>query len=163
MFFGKMSSLVILSVGFIIHDLTTNSLPCKGVPETTVGTNTSDPLGDTSYDTCVSPLSYGSKMAKVTLEMFSQTNTMLQVVIAVSKEASCNPPGVVLAAETVEKNLIECTIVDDDNSDVSFRACRYTCICHSCCKFVHIHFYKLHGFRLQNIHSQLCDVQVCFP
>ena len=104
-FFREISSHVILSVGFIIHDLTTNSLPCKGVSETTVGTNTLDLLEDSSYDTCVSPLSHGSKMAKVTLEMFNHTNTILQVVIAVSKEASCNPPGVVVAAETVEKIL----------------------------------------------------------
>ena len=88
---------------------------------------------------------------------------MLHVVTAIYKEASCNPPGVVLAVETIERNLIECILVDDDNSDANFRACRYTCICNSCCTFVHINFYNLKALRLQNIDLQLCDVQVCFP
>ena len=152
----------ILSVGFIIHGLSTSSLPCKGVPEPTVGTSTLDLLEDTSYDTCVAPLSHGSKKAKITLEMFHHTNTMLQVVIAVSKDASCNPPGVVLAVETVGNNLVECTLVDDDNSNVNVKVCSYICHCNSCCAFIHIHFYNLHVFRLQNVNWQLCDIQICF-
>ena len=144
----------------MIHDLTDTPLPCAEVTDTIVTTNT---LEDASYDTCVTPLTHSSNMAKITLEMFGPMNTSLQVVTAVSNEASCNPPGVVLAAETAEKSLVECLEGGDDNSYVDFRVCRYECLCNSSCAFVHIYFYDLHALSLQNTNWQLCDLQICFP
>ena len=101
--------------------LTTQPVPCKGTTSTSDDVSTLDPLEDTDYTTCILPLGQGSKMARVTLEMFNPTQTLLQVVTAISKDASCNPLGVALAAETVDNNFVECTLVDEDNTDVAVR------------------------------------------
>ena len=124
-----------------------------------------DLLEDTSDDTCIAPLRYGPDMSTITLEIFNHTKTVLQVVTAVSKETSCNPPGVVLAAETVDEQLVECALVDEDDTNVNVRVCRYACNClGNCgCAFIHIYFYDLLALGLQNVHWKLCDIQVCFP
>ena len=151
-----------ISDGFRIHGPTTRTLPCKGVPDTPVGGSTSKYLEDTSHDTCIAPLNDGSDRVKITLEILNNTNT-LHVVIAMSNDATCDPPGVILAAETVDEHYVECTLWNDDVTNVNVRLCHFECICKRCCAFVHIHFYNLRVRHVLNTHWQLCDIQICFP
>ena len=119
-------------------------------------------LEDTNHATCIAPLSHGSRMGKLTLEIFNITQTTLDIVTAISPEALCHPPGVVLAAETTDKDIVECILADDYNITGKFRICRHTCFCRGSCLYIHIHFNSLHAFRLQNTQWQLCDLQVCY-
>ena len=152
-----------IPAGFIIHDLTSSHLACSGVPETPIDGSVLDSLEDTNYDTCITPLSHGSDRAKITLEIFDCMG-QLQVVTAISKDASCGAPGVVLAAETVNGYLVECALEDDaENTTLKFRACRYKCLSNNCCSFVHIHFFDLRVRRVQNTQWKLCDIQIYFP
>ena len=123
-----------------------------------------DILQDTSYITCISPLSHGDGMAKITLEIFNHTKTTLEVVTAISKGASCSQPGIVLVAETVDEHLVECSLENEDSTNVNVRICHYTCqcICNSGCTYIHIHFYDLLALGLQNVQWKFCDIQVCF-
>ena len=151
-----------LSAWFIIHGLTSRKLPCRGLPDMTLDGSTLARLGDTSHDTCVKPLSYGYRLGKLILEIFNITQTTLEIVTAISPEASCHPPGVVLAAETTSKDIVECILADDDDTTGKFRICRHTCFCRDCCLYIHIHFNSLRASRLQNTQWQLCDLQVCY-
>ena len=152
----------LLSAWFIIHGLTSRKLPCRGLPDMTLDGSKIDRLEDNSYDTCITPLSYDSRLGKFTLEIFNIMQTTLGIVTAISPEASCYPPGVVLAAETTDKNIVECILVDDDDTAGKFRICRHTCFCSGCCLYIHIHFNNLRALRLQNTQWQLCDIQVCY-
>ena len=152
----------LLSAWFIIHGLTSRKLPCRGLPDMTLDGSKIDRLEDNSYDTCITPLSYDSRLGKLTLEIFNMMQTTLEIVTAISPEASCNPPGVVLAAETTDKDIVECILVDDEDTAGKFRICRHTCFCRSCCLYIHIHFNSLRALRLQNTQWQLCDIQVCY-
>ena len=152
----------LLSAGFITHGLTSRKLPCRGLPDMTLDGGKIDHLEDNSYDTCITPLSYGSRLGKFTLEIFNITQTSLEIVTAISLEASCYPPEVVLAAETTNKDIVECILVDVDDTTGKFRMCRHACFCNDCCLYVHVHFNSLRASRLQNTQWQLCDIQVCY-
>ena len=152
------------SVEFIIQGLTTSAVPCRGVPDTTIERSTSDDLEDGSYDTCIVPLSQGSDLARITLEVLNHTATVLQVTTAFSKEVPCSTPGVLLTAEAVSDQLVECALGNEDDTNLNIRVCDYTCqcFCKSGCAFIHIHFYNLRALGLNNLHWKLCDVQLCY-
>ena len=104
-------------------------------------------------------------MAKITLEILNPTVTTLQVTTVISNEASCNPLGVVVVAVTVDDRRLECRFVpgNDRNHMMNLQVCHHICVLNRSPDFIHIYFYDLRVLGWQNMHLQICDIQVCFP